>query len=159
MDPIRRERIFQVLWTIEIAVGILPALLALGYIFMFILLAIWASLAGASGEGLLGNLLFLACATGIVVAGGAGLFAIVMAYRSEGLQDNLEQRRRACWFAVAGIIVDILMILLVITGAHDQPWKWNSFTIFAIWAIAGPLIAGGHAAYRVFAPLRVTGTK
>jgi hypothetical protein len=137
-----RQRILSVLWALEFIVGLIPAvvMLGMGFVSYAVVLQVVPRLLHSGESAALRTFLL---ATGTIVGGILGIIGILMAYRPERLRQNAGRKRIAIMFACAGLGAELLY--LSNGGLGDV-----SSHFLAGWVMLGPMIVGGHCAYRVF---------
>ena len=135
----KNKNLWSVLWKIEFAVALLPAAFftfASGVSY-FALLAVELV---SKGHAMALKTFF--DITVMVVGGVSGLVSIGMAFEPDRLRRNVRLRMIAVAFGCAGILAEILYLQSIGSKEASNP--------VMLWIFLGPVVVGGHCAYRVF---------
>ena len=137
-----RHRLLSVLWGIEIAAGVIPAvvLLTMSLVPYLVTLPAMPSMLVSGNWAIVRSAIVL---NGTMVGGILGITAILMAYRPDKLRQRPQRKRLAIVFACAGLCAE--MLYFTSGGLGDVSSHW-----LARWVMLGPLVVGAHCAYRVF---------
>lgn len=138
----KKETFWSVLWVLEIMVALFPAgllMVTAGVSYVFLLTVVPKLVQDPNPAAVT---LFLRI-TFMFVGGILGLASLVMAFDPDLLRSNLRLRGAAVVFAFAGICAEGVYVL-------SEGLPATASSLFATWAMLGPLLLGIHCAYRVF---------
>jgi len=138
---VTRQRLFSVLWIIELIVGLFPiAMVLLASIPSYILLLtiLPKLLLNWDAAALRSFLTIIA----MILCGTLGLTGITIA-SAERLRRDPRLKRLAVLFGCAGVAAETIYVL-------NEGFRATASNPFTLWALLGPLIIGLHCLYRSF---------
>lgn len=147
---VRRAQLSSILWTAEIAVGILPVTvtLILGLVPYLVVMLVLPTAIYHWDTEILCTLTALSAA---MFGGALGIAAILTARRPDKLRNRPKSMIRAGLFALAGLCGESVYFALMGTKDLASDARIN---FIALWVFVGPLIIGAHITWRVLASRR-----